>query len=94
VDTLEVLGIAAALTSLGAFVLNQYGKLSEDSVWYDGLFLISSAGLFFYAYKTDALPFMIINGAWALVSFVEVLKDLMKASSKTKAHTPPPVAPQ
>ena len=77
-----MVGVAASFIALTAWGLNQYGKLSENSFLYDFLFLISSSVLFYYAYQTNALPFMIVNGAWVVVSLVEVTKDILRRNKK------------
>ncbi len=76
-EPIEILGILSAGVLLFAFVANEYGKLPSESLWYDLLNFLAAAGLFVYAYHLGALPFMITNGVWGVVSAIDVGKDLM-----------------
>jgi len=60
--------------ALIAFVGNQYHKLADTSIIYDGLNLASGLGLVFYAYMIGAVPFMITNSVWAVVSGIDVVR--------------------
>ncbi len=73
-EPLLLLGVLSALLILALFVANQYGWLSNDGVWYDALNLVGASGLLYYAIVTDAVPFILTNGAWALVSGIDVLR--------------------
>ncbi len=83
-DPLEILGIASALVVLFAFVGNEYGKFNADSFTYDLLNFVGAVGLFFYAYSTGVMPFMITNGVWAVVSGVDVWRYLSKKKTRKK----------
>lgn len=83
---LEILGIGSALMALWAFIGNQYGKLKNDSIWYDGLNFLSGLGLVTYAAYEGVIPFMITNSVWALVSGVDVAKYLLKPKGLKKRH--------
>jgi hypothetical protein len=73
-EPIEILGIVSAGMTLSAFVGNEYGKLTAESVWYDGLNFLASIGLLMYAAHLGSLPFMVINTVWALVSGFDVVK--------------------
>ena len=73
-EPLELLGIGSALLVLSAFVLNEYGKLSSESVWYDGVNFVASLGLLWYAASNHVWPFVITNSVWALVSGIDTLR--------------------
>ena len=77
---MELLGILSALLALSAFIANQYGWWSNDSIWYDALNLASGAGLFIYAYWLGSVPFMLTNSVWAVVSGIDVAKYAMRGS--------------
>lgn len=81
-DPIEILGILSALLALFAFVGNQYHKLKDTSIAYDFINMLSGIGLFTYAYLVDALPFMITNSVWAVVSGIDVVKYLVKKRNK------------
>jgi hypothetical protein len=81
---LEIVGIGSALLVLAAFVLNEYGELSSESIWYDGINLVASLGLFIYASVNHVWPFVLTNGVWALVSGIDVVRYLVKGSGERK----------
>ena len=84
---LEILGIASAILALAAFVGNEWKALSADSIWYDALNFVSALGLFYFAYRSNVLPFMITNSVWGIVSGIDVVRDLMRpASPRRKAR--------
>jgi hypothetical protein len=64
------------LLALVAFIGIQYHKLADTSIIYDGLNLASGLGLVFYAYTIGAVPFIITNSVWALVSGIDVVRYL------------------
>lgn len=77
-DPIEILGIGSALLALFAFVGNQYHKLKDTSFTYDFLNMISGIGLFIYAYVLGAVPFMITNTVWTIVSGIDVAKYIRR----------------
>ncbi|OGM91784.1 hypothetical protein A2755_03145 [Candidatus Wolfebacteria bacterium RIFCSPHIGHO2_01_FULL_48_22] len=83
---MEIVGILSAGLLLFAFIANEYGKLPSESIWYDLFNFLAAVGLFAYAYHLDALPFMVTNGVWGLVSGIDVVKDLMRARGLKKRH--------
>lgn len=84
-DSIEILGIGSALLALFAFVGNQYHKLKDTSFTYDFINMLSGIGLFTYAYLVGALPFMITNSVWAVVSGIDVVKYLYRKGLKKRA---------
>ncbi|HZX01240.1 MAG TPA: hypothetical protein VFE87_02510 [Candidatus Paceibacterota bacterium] len=77
-NNLEILGILSALLALIAFVGNEYHKLSSESFWYDLLNFLSGVGLIIYALSIEAIPFVITNSVWALVSGIDLVKYARK----------------
>lgn len=71
---IEIVGTLSALLTLSAFVANEWGKLSAESFVYDLLNLLAALGLFAYAYHLDAVPFMLTNAVWGIVSGSDVVK--------------------
>ena len=84
-DWLLVIGVLGAALALVAFVGNEFGWISAESFTYDLVNLISAIGLLFYAYQTNAIPFMITNAVWALVSGIDVGKYVMKKLARNQA---------
>ena len=77
-DLVTILGIVGAVIILVFFLLNQFKLMSVDSVWYDAGNLIGSVILFAYAWLIGSVPFLIINGVWALFSLRDVVIDITR----------------
>ena len=76
---IEILGVVSALVTLSAFVANELGYLTTEDFSYDFLNMISSMGLFTYAYSTGVVPFMLTNSVWFLVSASDVFRYLFSS---------------
>jgi hypothetical protein len=76
-SSLEMVGILSALLALVAFVANEYHIWENDNIWYDFINFISGVGLLYFAVKTNAVPFIITNIVWAVVSGIDVIKYLL-----------------
>lgn len=72
-DIIQIIGICGAGTILVFFGLNQFGWLTSESFFYDLGNAIGSTFLVVFAYLTDSMPFLVLNGVWALVSWKDVL---------------------
>jgi hypothetical protein len=77
-----IIGITGATIVLIAFILNQLGKLSSDSVVYDAANFVASVLLFMYSLETMAVPFLITNTVWGLFSLWGVLQYLFSIRTK------------
>jgi hypothetical protein len=77
-DPLFVLAIVGSLMSLLVFFLNQIGKLSAKNIWYDSINACGAVFLLLYAVREEAWPFVITNSVWFLVSFIDVIKWVIK----------------
>ncbi|MDO8481509.1 MAG: hypothetical protein Q7S75_00285 [bacterium] len=75
---IEILGLISALLALSAFVANERDILKNDNVWYDLLNFLAGLGLVIYALSIHALPFVLVNGAWAVVSGIDLVKYACK----------------
>lgn len=82
-NPMEILGILSALLALVAFVGNQYGKLTNDSIWYDSLNMFSGIGLVIYALSIHGIPFILTNSVWALVSGIDVVRYFLGRGEKS-----------
>jgi len=82
---IEVLGILSALLNLTAFIMNQYGYLHNDDIRYDFANMIAGVGLVIYAVSIAAVPFMLTNSAWAVVSGIDVAKYFWKRRKGVKS---------
>ncbi len=81
---IEILGIVSALVALSAFVANEVGILTTEDFSYDFLNMVSSMGLFAYAYSTGVVPFMITNSVWFLVSATDVAKYIVRRKRRRR----------
>jgi fluoride ion exporter CrcB/FEX len=77
-NDLEILGILSALLTLSAFIMNQYGILKNDDIRYDAMNMFAGIGLVFYAVSISAVPFMLTNSVWAVISGIDVVKYFLK----------------
>jgi hypothetical protein len=82
---IEVLGICSALLTLSAFIMNQYGILSNDDIRYDTMNMFAGLGLVTYAISIHAVPFMLTNTVWAIVSGVDVVRYFLKKQGSVKS---------
>ncbi len=72
----QVLQIAGAILILGAFLLSQTNVLDNRSKIYLTLNLVGSAVLAWLAYADDDWGFLLLEGVWALVSAVSLVRAL------------------
>ena len=73
-DNITTLGVIGAAIILIAFLLNQFGRWSNESQSYDLANTLGSALLMYYSYLLGSWPFLILNTVWFLVSLRDVLK--------------------
>jgi len=71
---ITIIGIAGALIILLVFGLNEFNKLSNNSLTYDILNFAGSGLLIMNAAYFHSWPFLILNIVWLLVSLRGVLK--------------------
>jgi lipid-A-disaccharide synthase-like uncharacterized protein len=76
------IGTIGALLILGAFVAAQTHKLKDTDRMYDGINLLGSALLMYYAFSISSTPFIVINGAWFLVSLRDLFSSIKKKKKK------------
>jgi len=81
-NLITIIGITSAFIELGVFIANQYGKIDSDNIWYDLINFVCGIGLTSYALSINALPFIISNSIWALISFIDVIKYFFFRSRK------------
>jgi len=75
-NTNDYIGFTGVFILLIAFLLNLTGKISKDGLAYP-LMNILGAGLACLAsYLIHYLPFVLLEGTWALVSLFALLKFL------------------
>lgn len=77
-DTTLVIGVLGAGLLLVAFVLNQFRMLDRESLTYDALNFVGGALLVWYAILLQSIPFLVLEGVWAIVSLRDVLLRLAR----------------
>jgi|CXWL01.1.fsa_nt_gi hypothetical protein len=82
-DGVTTIGVLGAGLLLVAFVANQFGKLNARSFLYDILNFVGAGLLVWYAILLDSLPFLILEGIWALVALRDFITKLAERR-KTK----------
>lgn len=75
---IEILGLFSAALALSAFIANERNILKNDDVRYDLLNFLAGLGLAVYAFSIHALPFLLVNGVWAFVSGMDLIKYARK----------------
>lgn len=73
-----MIGTSGAGIILVFFLLNQTNVLKNTSKLYDFGNLVGSLILMYYAYILWSIPFMILNGVWALYSLKDFIFDFVK----------------
>lgn len=70
----EIVGAIGVTLCLVAFLFSVFGYLSQDSKLYAFLNLLGGSLSCYAAVLIDFLPFVILEGTWALVAFVALFK--------------------
>jgi lipid-A-disaccharide synthase-like uncharacterized protein len=81
-DTVTLIGTSGATIILIAFFLNQLELWKSNDLIYDTTNFIGGAILVYFAWKTNSLPFLILNGVWTLVSLRDIFLDTKDLQSK------------
>ncbi|HII17202.1 TPA: hypothetical protein HA361_04775 [Candidatus Woesearchaeota archaeon] len=68
-----LLGISGTALILYAFSMNQTRRWSTEDLAYDALNAVGSLLLIAYSILLSSIPFLILNGVWAIVSIRDVL---------------------
>lgn len=73
---ITIIGSLGATIILIFFLLNQFHKISIDSIWYDVFNFLGSLLLVIYAYLLSSWPFFVLNIIWATFSLKDIFTDL------------------
>jgi hypothetical protein len=73
-DVVQVISLAGALLILGAFSANQVGVVSTRQVTYNLVNLVGALILAWVAVNTAQYGFIVLEGAWAAISLVALLR--------------------
>ena len=77
-DTNDYIGFAGVLVLLIAFLLNLIGKISKDSLPYILMNIIGAGLACLASWLIHYIPFVILEGTWAIVSFFALIDYLRK----------------
>lgn len=80
----QAVSLLGAAMILAAFAAQQAGKMRSESVEYLALNLVGSAILTYFALDAGNLGLIALEGSWALISLVSLVK------TSTGAASPPP----
>ncbi len=78
----QYIQIAGAILVLLGFVLGQFGKIDTSSKTYLLINLVGSAMLAANAVSGGQWGFLLLNGTWALISLVGLVRTFTSASRK------------
>ncbi len=78
----QYIQIAGAILVLLGFVLGQFGKIDTSSKTYLLINLVGSALLAANAVSGGQWGFLLLNGTWALISLVGLVRTFTSASRK------------
>ena len=75
-DLATTIGIIGVSGILGGYFLNQFKLIDQESYSYILLNLIGAGLAFVSSVMIESLPFMILEGVWAIVSLVALIKKI------------------
>ncbi|MFN8287187.1 MAG: hypothetical protein U0V74_10560 [Chitinophagales bacterium] len=75
----DLIGIFGVTLLLLAFLLNAMGRLDKTSRIYILMNLVGAALACWASLIINYLPFVVLEGAWALVALVALVKSLSKS---------------
>ncbi len=75
----DLIGFAGVALLLAAFLLNVFGLMSADGYAYGALNFVGAALACYSSYLIAFLPFVILEGVWALVAAIAIARKLRPA---------------
>jgi hypothetical protein len=72
----DYIGFTGVFILLIAFLLNLIGKISKDGLLYPLMNILGAGLACFASYLIHYIPFVLLEGTWALVSLFALLKFL------------------
>ncbi len=73
-DITIVIGVIGFVFLFAGFILNATKKLSQNSFAYLFLNVIGAGLLAYYAYTIKSIPFIILEGTWAVFSAYQLIR--------------------
>ena len=81
--TSEWIGSCGVALLLLAFGLNLFGWFSHASRYYQGLNLLGASLAGYASWRIDFLPFVVLEGTWALVALTALLRPSQAATNQS-----------
>jgi len=81
----EIAGWAGALLILFAYLLLSMGRLTGQSLTYQGMNIVGAAGFVINGWWHRALPSAALNVLWLLIGAIASLRIIRKKGSSTSA---------
>lgn len=72
----EITGVLGMVLILIFFFLNNAGKISRNSFYYDLGNLIGAGLLSFYAFRIDSIPFLVLNLTWSFIALRDIIRTI------------------
>ena len=82
-NTNDIIGFSGVAILLFAFFLNTTGRLSRDHIAYILMNVIGAGTACLASVLINYMPFIILEGAWALVSLVALVNYFRKRVENT-----------
>ena len=81
-DTATILGMIGVSGILGAYFLNLFNMIDQNSYSYILINLIGATLACISSVMIESIPFTILEGVWALVSLVALVKKILLKPKK------------
>ena len=79
-DLANLLGIIGVSLILSAYFLNLFNKLQSDNSLYLWMNFIGASLACYSSVLIDYLPFVILEGTWAIVSLVAIVRKIKNST--------------
>jgi hypothetical protein len=83
---IQVISVVGALAILLAYAANQFGWTDASNLWYQFANLLGGGILTVVAVIEVQLGFILLEGAWALISLWGIVRILRGKPPETAAH--------
>ena len=82
----QAISVIGALLILGAFAANLLQWMNTSNLWYSLMNLVGSTILLVVAVLDQQLGFILLEGAWALVSLWGIITVLRRGGATGSSH--------
>ena len=81
-----LIGFAGVALLLAAFLLNLLKVMRSESVAYAALNCVGAAIACYSSYLIDFMPFVVLEGAWALAALAALARSIVTARASRNAR--------